>query len=78
MKFIVTNELGKLARWLRIAGFDTIYQKEDNFSAFIINSLREGRMILTRRHTRIDNLEKHILVIDSNDFKSQLKEVFKN
>lgn len=45
-KFIVTHELGRLAKWLRILGFDTAY--EEDKSKLVIRSLREGRAILTR------------------------------
>jgi uncharacterized protein with PIN domain len=46
MKFIITDELGKLARWLRILGFDT--QIEKDRSKLVIKSLRDKRIILTR------------------------------
>ena len=48
MKFIVTNELGRLARWLRILGYDTAYDNANDTSKLVITSLRERRVILTR------------------------------
>lgn len=48
MKFLVTKELGRLAKWLRILGYDTIYFTEENKSSLIISALREDRIILTR------------------------------
>ena len=46
MKFILTDELGRLARWLRILGFDTVVEKDRR--ALVLRSLREDRVILTR------------------------------
>jgi len=46
MKFILTDELGRLARWLRILGFDTVVEKDKR--ALVLRSLREDRVILTR------------------------------
>lgn len=48
MKFILTRELGRLARWLRILGFDTVYFRGSNRSSLVITALREGRIIVTR------------------------------
>ncbi|MFZ5799944.1 MAG: Mut7-C RNAse domain-containing protein, partial [Candidatus Omnitrophota bacterium] len=48
MKFILTRELGRLARWLRILGFDTVYFRGCNRSSLVITALREGRIIVTR------------------------------
>jgi len=46
MRFIVTDELGRLLRWLRILGFDTVLEKDS--SNLVIRSLKEDRIILTR------------------------------
>jgi uncharacterized protein with PIN domain len=48
MKFITTKELGRLAKWLRIMGFDTCYFPETEKRELIVKSLQENRIILTR------------------------------
>src|SRR3989338_6291757 len=48
MKFLLTKELGRLAKWLRILGFDTVYYTGDNRSSLVILSLREDRVMVTR------------------------------
>lgn len=73
-KFLVTKELGKLARWLRILGFDTSYFVSDSIGSLIIEALREDRIIVTKRRKKIDELKK-VVVINSNEVKMQLKEV---
>jgi len=47
-KFILTPELGRLVKWLRILGFDTLYFTAKNISSLVITALREDRIILTR------------------------------
>ncbi|HIE36152.1 MAG TPA: hypothetical protein EYP89_02825 [Candidatus Omnitrophica bacterium] len=61
MKFILTKELGRLARWMRILGFDTIYFKSDNIGTLIVEALRENRIIITRRKQKIEGLEKLLI-----------------
>jgi len=77
MRFIVTKELGKLARWLRIVGFDARYYTSDNLATLIIEVLREDRIIVTRRKQEIDALGKRTIVVQSNDIEEQLREVIK-
>lgn len=48
MKFVLTKELGRLAKWLRILGFDTAYFTQDKEASLIIKALQEERIILTR------------------------------
>ncbi len=76
-KFIVTKELGRLARWLRILGFDTVYYKGDNRGSLIIEALREDRIIITRNKKKIDDLGKKTIVIDSSNLLEQLNELIK-
>jgi uncharacterized protein with PIN domain len=46
MRFILTPELGRLLRWLRILGFDAVLERDKR--ELIMKSLREDRVILTR------------------------------
>lgn len=48
LRFLVTPELGKLAKWLRILGFDAAYARETVKSRLYITALQENRIILTR------------------------------
>ena len=47
-KFIAANELGRLARWIRLLGYDCVYYEKKEKRELIITSLRENRIILTR------------------------------
>jgi hypothetical protein len=75
MKFIVTKELGRLARWLRIVGFDTVYYNRDGRGTLIIEALRDDRIIITRTKEKIDDLQKKTIIVTSEDVKYQLNEV---
>lgn len=48
LKFIVDYNVGKLARWLRMMGYDTAFFKEGEDSVMVKQALAEGRIILTR------------------------------
>jgi hypothetical protein len=48
IKFIVDNNVGKLAKWLRIIGYDTLLFKEKNDDKMIEIALNEDRVVLTK------------------------------
>ncbi len=48
MKFIADRMLGKLARELRMLGYDTVYYRGENVYSLIKLAREEGRVIVTR------------------------------
>ncbi|WP_036166530.1 Mut7-C RNAse domain-containing protein [Massilia sp. 9096] len=48
LRFVADAHLGGLARLLRMAGFDTIYDNEFDDGAVEARALEEGRIVLTR------------------------------
>jgi uncharacterized protein with PIN domain len=48
IKFIADNNVGKLARWLRLIGYDTLLFKQKNDGQMIKRALSEDRVILTK------------------------------
>jgi len=48
LKFIVDNNVGKLAKWLRIMGYDTRFFNGSDDSHLVATALAEGRVVLTR------------------------------
>ena len=46
--FVAGRTLGKLSKWLRILGFDTLFGS-DASSGWFIENLEKGRILLTRR-----------------------------
>jgi len=75
--FILTKELGRLAKWLRILGFDTEYFKADNASSLIIQALRDERIILTRNQHLPQARGLKIIFIKNEKIKEQVAEILK-
>ncbi|MEE8359680.1 MAG: Mut7-C RNAse domain-containing protein [Candidatus Omnitrophota bacterium] len=77
-KFIITIELGRLGRWLRLLGFDCIFFERDKKKDLVIESLREDRVILTRdsRLSRFSGVR--MVHIESDFVERQLEQVIKN
>jgi hypothetical protein len=76
MKFIVDCMLGKLAKWLKILGFDTLYFSKIEDSDFLQRAEKENRIILTRDTDLIQQSGKmDSLFIESEDWKVQVKQV---
>jgi uncharacterized protein len=72
--FAAEKTLGKLAKWLRILGFDTLYSP-DLFGNQLINA-HEKRILLTRtQRIRDMNLSRKCIFIASNDPFEQLRDV---
>lgn len=81
MKFIVDLTMGRLAKWLRIAGYDTVFYNSANLDKLIEIASKEGRIILTRNSSFIKNKRKDLekrgithLLLESESVKEQLKE----
>jgi uncharacterized protein with PIN domain len=78
MKFILSPELGRLAKWLRILGFDAVYFSQPNFPALLIQALRDSRIILTRNSRFIDKARAAKCAhIKSDEVQEQLKQALK-
>ena len=48
MKFIVDHNVGKLTKWLRMMGYDTLFFDGEDDWQMVRTALAEGRVILTR------------------------------
>ncbi|MHA2062096.1 MAG: DUF5615 family PIN-like protein [Candidatus Sifarchaeia archaeon] len=48
LKFVVDSMLGRLARWLRLTGFDTLYFKNISDEKLLDITRNENRILLTR------------------------------
>jgi len=77
LKFILTKELGRLSRWLRILGYDSEYFQSDNSGSLIIRALRDNRIILTRNHHLPQLRGVRIVLIKTECLKEQLPELVK-
>jgi uncharacterized protein with PIN domain len=70
--------LGKLAKWLRLLGYDTVFSPDLGDVDIARRALREGRIVLTRdRGLAARKAVKRCLLIESHDYLQQLKQVIK-
>ncbi len=73
MKFIADSMLGRLAKWLRIIGYDTIYYPEIDDREFVNIALKEDRFILTRDTLLVKRRNvKDYLLVEGDHFRDQL------
>jgi uncharacterized protein with PIN domain len=77
VKFILSRELGRLAKWLRILGFDTAYFNQDSTGALIIQALRDSRLIVTRNRRLAVSSRLKTFLVKSEKLNDQLIEVLK-
>ena len=75
MKFVADRMLGKLARWLRVIGQDVTYGPHLSGYGLIREARREGRLILTRDRGLARKKPPDYLLIQSDQFREQLKQV---
>ncbi len=76
MKFIVDCMLGKLAKWLKILGFDTLYFSKIEDSALLALAQKAGRVLLSRDNGLIEkSRDVRTLFIESEDWTPQLEQV---
>lgn len=71
MKFIVDSMLGRLARWLRLLGYDTLYYPEIEDRLLLRIAREEERLLLTRdtRIIRVRGLQ------NGTEFRAQKPEM---
>ena len=80
MKFVADANLGKLAKWLRIAGYDVLYSTNIDDDSLIRIGLQDGRVVLTRdthipRRRVVANGELKVILIKYDKFQDQLQQV---
>ncbi len=75
MKFLLTREVGRLARWLRILGYDARYEPSVNTSACVLAAITEDRVLVTRNRRIGRRHAGTIVCLGSDDVKAQLREL---
>lgn len=75
MRFATDRMLGKLAKWLRILGYDTLYSRSLANEEFLGLS-NEGRILLSR-NTRLEGKAApgRLIFVEANDPKVQVRNV---
>lgn len=79
-KFIIDQNVGKLAKLLRLLGYDTIFFTGETDTQMVNAALAENRIILTRdthilERRAVTNGKIKTLLINSDNIEEQIKQV---
>ena len=79
-KFIVDNNVGKLAKWLRIMGYDAVLFSGDDDSEMVKMALAQKRVILTKdgqimKRRLVTSGRLKVIHVKDDDISSQLRQV---
>ncbi len=77
LKFAVDRMLGRLARWLRVLGFDVIYGPHLSGYGLIRAARKESRLILTRDRRLKQKQPPKFILIESDSYPEQLRQVIR-
>jgi uncharacterized protein with PIN domain len=77
MKFVADCMLGRLAKWLKILGFDVLFFPKAEDKDLIDISRREGRVLLTRDTGLIEKTkkQKNRFFVASDNWEDQILQV---
>ena len=80
LKFIVDNNVGKLAKWLRIMGYDALLFTDIDDGMMIKIALQQNRIVLTKdtqimRRRIVANGKLKVILIKGDDSKAQLRQI---
>lgn len=74
-RFVADVMLGRLTRWLRALGYDTLYDSAYEDAALAELARRENRILLTRDVELARRKNLHVLLIHDDKVQSQLRQV---
>jgi len=80
MRFIVDSNAGKLAKWLRISGFDTLFMRDIDDNRLIRIALDQNRALLTKdthilKRRVVTGGRLKVVLIEHDGVKAQLSQV---
>jgi uncharacterized protein with PIN domain len=75
-RFLADAMLGRLARWLRLLGFDTAYDAALGDAELARRALEEGRIVLTRDRALPEEWRlPRVIVLRAESLREQLREL---
>jgi uncharacterized protein with PIN domain len=82
MKFVTDRMLGKLSRWLRLFGYDTleIKKQENEDDALLALAEKDGRILVSRDRVLVRKAVKRgirVYLVQSSEILEQLREMQK-
>ena len=79
MKFVVDCMLGKLAKWLKILGFDALFFSKIEDDELIAIARNQGRILLTKDTGLIQRAKNvETLFLESEEWQEQIRQVMEH
>jgi len=75
LRLLTDGMLGRLTRWLRALGYDTVYAPDTDDSELLRRARAEGRVLLTADHALATRRGARTLLIEAQDLAGQLRQV---
>lgn len=76
IRFLTDQTLGKLTKWLRILGYDTVSYDGPIDRTFLREGVRERRIVLTRRRDMAKrSFTGRLIIIGADRIREQLQEL---
>lgn len=75
IRLIADGMLGRLARWLRLLGYDTAYERNTDDLELARRARAEGRVLLTRDRALAARRGLRTLLIESERVQEQVRQV---
>jgi uncharacterized protein with PIN domain len=74
-RFSADEMLGSLARWLRIMGYDTRYERDSDDSSILERAKQDDRILLTRDKNLAERAGQRGLYVDGGYLDDQMRQV---
>ena len=75
LRFVADRMLGRLAKWLRILGYDTVYTSTMTKEEAVRIAKKEGRLLITRdTHISAEGLPGLVFIVEDR-FRDQVVEI---
>ncbi len=79
-RFVVDINVGRLAKWLRVMGYDTLFPREGGDNGLVRIALREDRVLVTRdagfsRRRAVRQGQMRVVQIVDDDLRGQLRQL---
>ena len=83
LRFVVDVNVGRLAKWLRVMGYDTLFPRENGDNELVRVALKENRVLVTRdaeiaRRRAARTGQMTVVLIEKDDLRSQLKQLVRD
>jgi len=77
MKFMLTKELGRITRWLRLLGYDASFFDSDDMKRLFIKAFNEDRIVITKRQNLSNIKSLKLIYIKGDLLEEQIVELKK-